>query len=612
VNRGILRDATIDLSGNGIVTIVGKNDVGKTFLVKSLVSTLKPEEYVQSEERHYLEWDIKSEYSQQRTTRNPFLDSEVCSFGIEVGSTGNPTEFAVFDSRPEDQNSPHLKEHPTGRFWWPLTPDFQSNNGMLKIQPNESTTSTPMISKRFYDAIKGQWKMPEIFYFAHPRLWQDNSMVREDSRLSPDAQNLTNVFHSLQGSMPRITRSIIESLQDIFPTIGSLGVRLADTQANLVLTDSNDLQLRLNQVGGGVGQAAAATTAIASVPRDCVVIIEEPESGLHPQAQRNLTATLRHLLADRKLILTTHSPYVLEALDEGDRIHLVTRTSISSEVLDVSGSLRDALDIIGVGAFGLLQARYALIVEGASDKLILSRLLLIDLIRHDIAIVQAEGAKNLANFEEALRSLPELDDESILVLADRDERDSNENTRSRWLQLKRREIENYFLDSPESICFAMSKKIRVEHLTAVEIESQLRVMADQLQNEVVWLRTRHLIHKVIDRKSFNISRPKDIGEMNVANMVAILHKLSVSIPDQEQVEATWKQCQEDTVSRWDNEWKILVPGERLLTMLYKSHGTGYNKVKDGKLIAERIATSALPIMFQDLRKDILAGFNISE
>jgi hypothetical protein len=47
-------------------------------------------------------------------------------------------------------------------------------------------------------------------------------------------------------------------------------------------------------------------------------------------------------------------------------------------------------------------------------------------------------------------------------------------------------------------------------------------------------------------------------------------------------------------------------------MLYKSHGTGYNKVKDGKLIAERIATSALPIMFQDLRKDILAGFNISE
>lgn len=77
-------------------------------------------------------------------------------------------------------------------------------------------------------------------------------------------------------------------------------------------------------MGSGEARLYAIVTRLESVPERSLVLIEEPETALHPCAQFELGKYLMDVAMRRKvqIILTTHSEYVLLALPQKSRTYL--------------------------------------------------------------------------------------------------------------------------------------------------------------------------------------------------------------------------------------------------------------------------------------------------
>lgn len=113
---------------------------------------------------------------------------------------------------------------------------------------------------------------------------------------------------------------------------GILGNRYESARFAFADVDENreiPVLVRNDQTYSGFHQGAGETTVAellkADLPKTGLILIDEIESSLHPRAQRRLMRDLAEHAKDRELqiIITTHSPYVLEELPEAARIQIM-------------------------------------------------------------------------------------------------------------------------------------------------------------------------------------------------------------------------------------------------------------------------------------------------
>ena len=74
----------------------------------------------------------------------------------------------------------------------------------------------------------------------------------------------------------------------------------------------------------GQGETTITELIQTDLPKTGLILIDEIESSLHPRAQRRLIRDLANVARERELqiILTTHSPYILEELPEDARMQI--------------------------------------------------------------------------------------------------------------------------------------------------------------------------------------------------------------------------------------------------------------------------------------------------
>jgi predicted ATPase len=119
------------------------------------------------------------------------------------------------------------------------------------------------------------------------------------------------------------------------------------TGAGISVTDAGaDKPVPVLQMGGvrysgfhqGAGEIAAAELLAVDYPKYGIVLIDEIETSLHPRAQRRLMRDLARIARDQELqiILTTHSPYVLDELPPEARIYLMDGAGGKTAVAGVS------------------------------------------------------------------------------------------------------------------------------------------------------------------------------------------------------------------------------------------------------------------------------------
>ncbi|MBS1843880.1 MAG: AAA family ATPase [Actinobacteria bacterium] len=85
----------------------------------------------------------------------------------------------------------------------------------------------------------------------------------------------------------------------------------------------------------GAGETALIELLTTDLPRYSLVLIDEIESSLHPRMQRRLIRDLAHIcrLKELQIVLTSHSPYVLEELPSEARAHILVSAEGRREIV---------------------------------------------------------------------------------------------------------------------------------------------------------------------------------------------------------------------------------------------------------------------------------------
>ncbi|HEY4244910.1 MAG TPA: ATP-binding protein [Kofleriaceae bacterium] len=168
----------------------------------------------------------------------------------------------------------------------------------------------------------------------------DPDMMRAPSRLIKHSDPIA--LGERGEGLPAVYDALLSRHLEHFIAISERFVELFPTAKSIQLTNTSDdrkaLSIKLvdgtNVEANELSEGMLYWLAFASIPyleRTPLVVIEEPENGLHPARIREVMASLRELSATTQIILATHSPLVINEL-RPEEVTLLTRPGIEGTV----------------------------------------------------------------------------------------------------------------------------------------------------------------------------------------------------------------------------------------------------------------------------------------
>jgi AAA domain, putative AbiEii toxin, Type IV TA system/AAA domain len=179
--------------------------------------------------------------------------------------------------------------------------------------------------------------------------------------LRPDGGNAAAVLWTLGRRAPSELERIGELLETVAPhtrTVrpwrqgGRYGLRFVQEWGA-----GERLTLDAARMSDGTLRALGILAAVYQRPTPRVLVIEEPEATMHVEALGGVTDILRHAGRFMQVVVTTHSPEVLEAEWVEDRhLRVVSWEGGMTRVAPVSRGTQEALQEHLMSAGGLLRA----------------------------------------------------------------------------------------------------------------------------------------------------------------------------------------------------------------------------------------------------------------
>jgi hypothetical protein len=290
--------------------------------------------------------------------------------------------------------------------------------------------------------------------------------LRSDEALTPTGENLPAVLLDLQHNRFETWESVRRLIEQIVPDVGRLETPTQAAQISVAFADPHVPGYRPNikNLGTGVEQLLMTIVVGITQPAASIVVIEEPETNLHPGAQRALLTQLREWGSDRLFVLSTHSPVFLDRAPLASTVFLVERAQGVSTVRPLTDEPSEALTALGVRLSDVLSADRLLIVEGDTDREILTAWfpgLMADP-RMEVILGHGGDLARFADFFSSwLQDIDRMDGRRMLYLRDRDEVPGailrGLEASSAVHVLRRRELENYLLE-PEAITEALEQR----------------------------------------------------------------------------------------------------------------------------------------------------------
>lgn len=191
-----------------------------------------------------------------------------------------------------------------------------SNGGVVDVVkgPGPATSTTGL-------------SMPTLMRLAPDALREPSSVIvdGQPTRFFDErGTGLASVYDALTHRNFAAFSRVRDQLLALFPTVAEIGFPPQTSQARTV---------RMTLKGGrvvsanGMSEGLLYFLALAALPHieaGPFVLVEEPENGLHPARIREVVRVLRELSKTTQVILATHSPLVVNEL-ENDEVTVVTR-----------------------------------------------------------------------------------------------------------------------------------------------------------------------------------------------------------------------------------------------------------------------------------------------
>ena len=226
-----------------------------------------------------------------------------------------------------------------------------------------------------------------------PRIEQRDFVVRHAKSLKITGQQEVS-------QVVRDAASTILACQ--YSTATNKAVAYSGHNSDIVCVQRGGVEYSEAHMGFGEGRTQSLIVAIENLPEKSLVLIEEPETSLHPSAQHSLAKYLMDVSNRRghQIFLTTHSEYLLNALPAASRLYLMRDSTDSIRCL--SGlSAAEARSLMTDGVTKAL----TVLVEDKCARAILRELLR----RVDSGFLRTTGiyvggdAQSLATTAEVLR-----------------------------------------------------------------------------------------------------------------------------------------------------------------------------------------------------------------
>jgi len=258
---------------------------------------------------------------------------------------------------------------------------------------------------------------------------------------------------------------------------------------NKSILQPKDLAVSLSSCGTGIGQVLAILYVVMNSPEPRTIIIDEPQSFLHPGAAKKLIEILKQF-PQHQYFIATHSPTIINAANPSKIIMLKyedCETKVSAINAKEAREQRSLLAEVGVSLSDVFGADNILWVEGPTEQicfpLILEKLAEKSLLGTTILAVQDVGrldnknASLIFDIYDKLSGGSSLFPPAIGFLFDRENRSNNDEkelqkrSKKPIKLLPRRMYENYLLH-PEAITAVINEcdENREEKLTIEEVK----------------------------------------------------------------------------------------------------------------------------------------------
>ncbi len=331
--------------------------------------------------------------------------------------------------------------------------------------------------------------------------------------------------------------------------------------------------LNLKDLGTGVEQLLMTIVVGLTESAPVTLVIEEPETNLHPAAQRALLGLLQDWAADRLIVAATHSAVMLDWSPGGDRLWHVTREQGTSRVAQVDADPLPLLNSLGVRLSDVLSADRVLVLEGPSDQDVLAVWLPKVLRNPRVAVLDGEGGDNAQHADRLAAWLAGTDRaglKRVLDLRDRDELSPQMLERLSKSDavhvLSRRELENYLLD-PGAIAAVIATLMPEGSPPpdAADIACAMGEAARSLARRIV-----------VNRVARQVVRPRLLMSSDLAVAGADLQQFTAAVLEglvtpedlRAQIAVAWAEAEADVEGQDDARLLEIAPGEEILDAVF--------------------------------------------
>ncbi|MCC2275481.1 AAA family ATPase [Streptomyces sp. ET3-23] len=418
--------------------------------------------------------------------------------------------------------------------------------------------------------------------------------------LATDGSNLATVLLHLQTNQPETWAQIRRLVSEIIPDVGELMTPVNGDQCEIVFwsNERRDLTPRnLKDLGTGVEQLLMLLVA-GLTQQARTVVLEDPEIGLHPSAQRALLGLLQDWSRGRMILAATHSAAMLDWTSPSTTVVAVRRRRGVSTADVVTTERAEVLRELGIRMSDILSAERILVLEGPTDRDILD-IWFADVLRNPRVVVLNGGggsdARHADLLADWLADADQLGQRRVLYVRDRDEMSEAAAARLRAsgnvFVLPVREVENLLLDA-EAVTKLINQergKQNKEQMAVSEVAKAMRTGADELRQTVVLKRVMAELNPI--RLADNKLRAKLAKAQ--ADEKALAAAVTERIPLRGEVEAligtAWAAHTRTVDDTWEQNWKALAPGADVLgTVMTRLLDRGYSKGTDGPALARFI------------------------
>ncbi|MCU0547687.1 MAG: AAA family ATPase [Oscillatoriaceae cyanobacterium Prado104] len=209
--------------------------------------------------------------------------------------------------------------------------------------------------------------------------------VGNNEVLNPRGSNLAEVIHLLESpSKRKLYDRFNHYVSTMFPQFGLVSTRILSQQIrqapNLeilvwptksVESGREDLAFSLSDCGTGTGQVLAILYAILASPQPRPIIIDEPQSYLHPGAVKKLIEILKEF-PQHQYFIATHSAEIISAANPSTIVKLWFEDGETKASMMNSQDIKEQRSLLaelGVSLSDVFGADSILWVEGPTEEL---------------------------------------------------------------------------------------------------------------------------------------------------------------------------------------------------------------------------------------------------